>query len=94
MTKEAEACEQSSLSMVVAEAVKLGVAQACAGDKGGGVGEEEGNTQCEKQAVAAMMSNQQQVRAAPGIPRGRSSKPRCRQAGKVSVEMSGGCTGG
>jgi hypothetical protein len=60
MTKEAEACEQSSLSMVVAEAVKLGVAQVCAGDKGGGVGEEEGNTQCVKQAVAAMMSNQQQ----------------------------------
>jgi hypothetical protein len=34
MTEETEVCEQSRLSVVVAESAEPGVEQACAGDKG------------------------------------------------------------
>jgi hypothetical protein len=37
--RKTEACEQSRLSMVVAESTELGVEQACTGDRGGGRGE-------------------------------------------------------
>jgi hypothetical protein len=58
-------------------------------------GEGVGHTQRRKRSVAAMISNQQQFRAAMGIPRGGSSKPRgSASIQNVSVEGSGERTGG
>jgi hypothetical protein len=57
-TEEREASEQSRLSMVVSEPTELEVEQACAGVSGGGRGEGVGRTQRRKQAMTAMIPNQ------------------------------------
>jgi hypothetical protein len=95
--------------MVVAEPAEVEVEQLCPEEWGDVRREGEENTQQRKQAVTAMISNQQRVCAAAGIPRGGSSNQGERRAGRKSecrgewrapdlrggsVNLQKGCQGG